>query len=148
MKVEPKQESELKREWPLLPDGIYPFTVLNSDEIASKSEKNKGKMMFAIKLNVHGPSGDFHIYDYHADWFSEWKLRHFADTTGQIKEYEAGNLDGKDGAFTARTGFVKIKTEAAGKWPAKNVVDDYVVKGEAKAAAPSEPPKEGDDVPF
>lgn len=147
IKFQPKSEKELSN-FELLPDGVYPFTCLNSDEIASKSEKNKGKMMFAVKLNVHGPDGDHHVYSYFADWFSEWLLRHFADTTGQLTQYEAGTLDGKDGAFTGKVGFVKIKTEPAGNYPAKNVVSDYIVKGEAKPASAEAPPGENDDVPF
>lgn len=146
MKIQTKREEELSR-FELLPDGVFPFTVLESDEIASKSEKNRGKMMFAVKLNVHGPKGDHHCYDYFSDWFSEWKLRHFADTTGQIKAYESGELNGSAGAFNGRTGFVKIKTEEAGKYPAKNVVDDYVTKGSPQAAnAPTA--KEDDEPPF
>lgn len=147
MKVQPKSESEIKT-FDLLPDGVYPFTVLNSDEVASKSEKNKGRMMFAVKLNVHGANGDRHVYSYFSDWFSEWLLRHFADTTGQLAAYEAGELDGKNGAFQGKTGFVKIKTEPAGKYPAKNVVEDYIVKGDAKPASPNTPSDEKDDVPF
>lgn len=147
MKIQPKKEEDLKREWPLLPDGEYPFTVLASKEQASTSVKNAGKMMFGVKLNVHGRDGDYHVYDYFSDWFSEWKLKHFADTTGQSKNYEAGDLNGADDGFSNRTGWVKISTEPAGKYPAKNVVDDYVVRNpEPKAATPE--PKEGDDVPF
>jgi len=147
LKFTPKTEDQLKREWPLLPDGEYPFTVLASKEQASTSVKNKGKMMFAVKLNVHGKDGDYHVYDYFADWFSEWKHKHFADTTGQQKAYEAGDMNGDNDGFAGKVGWVKISTEPAGKYPAKNVVDDYVVRDAApKAAAPE--PKEGDDVPF
>lgn len=150
MKVTPKQESELSK-FDLLPDGEYPFTVIMSDEIASKSVKNKGKMMFALKLNVHGTNGDRHVYDYFADWFSEWKLRHFSETTGQLTAYESGNLEGAAGAFNGRTGYVKLGHEdASGNYAAKNVVVDYVTKGEAKPLNAPTPPKEAetDDVPF
>lgn len=147
MKIQPKKEEELQREWPLLPDGDYPFTVLQSDEIASKSAKNRGRMMFAVKLNVHGKDGDYHVYDYFADWFSEWKLKHFADTTGQAKAYEAGDLNGALNAFQGKIGYVKIATEpASGNYPAKNVVKDYVVRKQEPLSAPD--PKNSDDVPF
>lgn len=146
MKFQPKTEDQLKREWPLLPDGEYPFTVLASKEQASNSEKNKGKIMLAVKLNVHGKDGDYHVYDYFADWFSEWKLKHFADTTGQSKNYEAGDLNGADDGFANRTGWVKISTEPAGKYPAKNVVDDYVVRGATPVS--EQPPADTSDVPF
>lgn len=146
MKIQPKREEELNS-FDLLPDGTYPFTVLESGEIPSKSVKNKGRMMFAVKLNVHGPNGDRHVYDYFADWFSEWKLRHFAATTGQLKEYEAGELNGDASAFAGRVGFVTLSQEPGGQYKAKNVVDDYVVKEQPKEANASAPP-DGDDVPF
>lgn len=146
MKFQPKKEEELSK-FDLLPDGTYPFTVLESGEIASKSVKNNGKMMIALKLNVHGPNGDRHVYDYFADWFSEWKLKHFADTTGLTKQYEAGELNADASALAGRVGFVKLSHEDAGKYPAKNVVDDYIVKEQPKEAGPAQQP-EDEDVPF
>ena len=147
MKVTPRTEEEVQKKWALLPDGEYPFTVLESDEIASQSTKNKGKMMFAIKLNVHGKDGDHHVYDYFADWFSEWKLRHFAATIGRLADYEKGDLDGSLGKFNGKVGYVKIKTEQArGNFAAKNIVDDYVVREQAPVT--QEPPADDTDVPF
>lgn len=145
MKVQPKKEEELNS-FSLLPDGEYPFTVLESDEIPSKSVKNKGRMMFAVKLNVHGPSGDRHVYDYFADWFSEWKLRHFCHTIGILDKYEAGDVNGSLGAFNGRTGYVTVKT---GKpqvgYAAKNEVEDYVFKEAVTTPAPG---PDDEDVPF
>jgi len=147
MKIQPKTEEQVKRAWPLLPDGDYPFTVLESTEQASKSAKNRGKMLFGVKLNVHGKDGDYHVYDYFADWFSEWKLRHFAAITGQIKAYEAGELNGDLNAFAGKVGYVTIKTEpASGNFAAKNVVSDYVVREEAPVS--EQPPADDTDVPF
>lgn len=151
MKFAPKSETELSS-FNLIPDGVFPFTVLASDEIASKSEKNKGKMMFALKLNVHGPDGDRHTYDYFSFWLSEWKLRHFAATTGKLADYESGSLDGSLGAFNGLTGYAKIGSEepvSKSKYPAKNVVVDYVVKKKATESAPENNPHDlPDDVPF
>lgn len=150
MKIKPQTEEEVSQgNWELLPDGEYPFTVLESGEIASKSEKNKGKMMFAVKLNVHAKDSDRHVYDYFADWFSEWKLRHFAATTGQLAAYEAGDLNGDQNAFAGKVGYVKIATEPArGNYAAKNVVKDYVVREQKPKAAAKESPPNEDDVPF
>lgn len=149
MKIAPKQENELKPRFGLLPNGTYPFTVLASDEIASKSAKNSGKMMFAVKLNVHGPDADHHVFSYFSDWFNEFQLRHFAATTGQLKDYESGNFDGTNGKFQGKTGYVKIKTEAGkGNFGPKNAVDDYVVRDAKPVEQPNPEPKESDDVPF
>lgn len=132
----------------MLPDGEYPFTVLESAEIPSKSEKNKGKMMYAVKLNVHGPKGDHHCYDYFApEWLSPWKVRHFAATTGQIKAYESGDFNGDNGAFVGKVGYVKIGTDPAkGKFSAKNVVKDYI----ARETVVQQPATQEDtsDIPF
>ncbi len=149
MKITPRQENELKPRFALLPNGTYPFTVMESSEIQSKSAKNPGKMMFELKLNVHGPNGDHHIYSYFSDWFNEFQLRHFAATTGMLKQYESGDLDGTQNKFQGKIGYVKIKTESAkGNFSAKNAVDDYVVREAAPVKQPSQPPQEENDVPF
>lgn len=150
MKFTPKTEDQLKREWPLLADGEYPFTVMESAEVPSKSAKNKGKLMFAIKLNVHGKDGDYHVYDYFAEWFSEWKLRHFAATTGQLAAYEAGDMNGDLNAFQGKVGYVKIGNEpASGGFAAKNVVLDYIVREQQPKSSPKPAPNApDDDVPF
>lgn len=146
MKFTPKREEDLDRGFKLLPDGIYPFTVLESDEIPSKSEKNKGKLMYAVKLNVHGQNTDRHVYSYFAPWFNEWQLRHFAATIGKLQDYERGELNGSTGAFNGKVGYVKITTEKArGNFDAKNVVEDYIVR---EVAPVSEPPADTSDVPF
>lgn len=145
MKVTPKSEDEVSK-FELLPDGEYPFTVLDSAEVPSKSDKNKGRMMFALKLNVHGSKFDSHVYDYFADWFGEYKLRHFAATTGRLSDYEAGNLDGTNAAFKDLQGWVKIgHQDAQGGFEAKNVVKDYIVK---EKSVVTEKPKDDSDVPF
>lgn len=125
MQFIPKQESELKR-FNNLPDGDYPFTVLESDEVASKSAKNPGRIMIKLKLNVHGPDGDRHVYDQFADWFSEWKLRHFAETAGMLAQYESGTLDARQNALQGKTGYARIVLKDDPKYGEKNEVDDYI----------------------
>ena len=157
MQITPKSEKELAEDM-LLPEGEYPFTVIESNEVPSKSAKNTGRLMFKLKLNVHGDF-DKHVYDYFADWFSEYKLRHFAYAVGLGDAYESGNLDARGGALQGRQGFVKIKVEEdkSGTYGPKNVVKDYVVKEAKKSAAPEAKPSglninppgvESDDVPF
>ncbi len=153
MRITPKSEEEVgggDREWPLLADGQYPFTVLGSEEVASKSGKNVGKMMFSIKLNVHGPKGDWHVYDRFSDWLSPWRLRHFAATTGLIADYEKGELNGANNAFMGKVGYVKIGIEPAnGNFPAKNVVKDYIVRDAKAKPAVETPPDDSDSsIPF
>lgn len=155
LKFTPKDESEISR-FSNLPEGDYPFTVLESDIKTSTSEKNRGKEMCAVKLNVHGPDFDRHVYDYFADWFSEWKLKHFCETTRHAKEYKSGQVDPGGNAWQGRTGFVRITIKPAqGKYKEGNEVDDYIppapVTIPATKLAPMTPAGEAsfdDDVPF
>lgn len=143
----PKKEEELKK-FGNLPPGEYPFTVLESAELASKSAKNAGKMMCAVKLNVHGPQFDRHVFCYFADWFNEHLLKHFCEGVGLGADYAAGKVDSSNQAWQGKTGWVKLGIEPAkGNYPEKNVVDDFIVK-EKGAAVPAPKPAETDDVPF
>lgn len=145
LKFTPKTEEELNTFDPL-PEGEYPFTVLESGEVASKSEKNKGRMMCAVKLNVHGPKFDRHVFDYFADWFSEWKLKHFCETSGQGAAYEAGVVDSDNQAWQGKTGWVRVGVEEY-KGKKKNVVEDYIVRKPAPVVK-VEAPGPDDDIPF
>ena len=144
IQFKPKDESEIAR-FSNLPAGDYPFTVLESAIQISKSAKNAGKEMCAVKLNVHGPKFDRHVYDYFADWFSEWKLKHFCETTRNAKEYESGTVDPDGNAWAGRTGFVRVKVVNDPKYGEKNEVDDYIPP---VAVTQSAEPPTGDDVPF
>lgn len=155
MKITPKKESEISKGFEPLPTGTYPFTVLESDVAIAKSDKNKGKEMVKLKLNVHGRDFDKHVYDHFADWFSEWKLKHFFDTTGHASEYEAGDIDPSGNAYNGWTGFVKIGIEANKETgEERNNVLDYVVQKVAvkpvKMATNTahQTPENNDDVPF
>jgi hypothetical protein len=144
LQFKPKEESEITR-FSNLPDGDYPFTVLESDIQISKSVKNKGKEMCAVKLNVHGPKFDRHVYDYFADWFSEWKLKHFCETTRNAKEYKSGSVDPAGNSWAERTGFVRLKIVSNAQYGEKNEVDDYLPP--TQETKPATPPDDS-DVPF
>jgi len=163
MKITPKAESEISSGFECLPNGEYPFTVMESDVKVSKSEKNKGREMCAVKLVVHGPQFDKHVYDYFADWFSEWKLKHFCEVTNMAADYASGEIDPSGGAWIERQGFVKIKrVPATGNYDEKNEVVDYLpqenqtveaLSAPKKTIAPAkktvqESPVEDDSIPF
>lgn len=134
IQFQPKKESEIKQ-FKVLPPGNYPFTVLSSQEQASKSAKNAGRIMCAVKLNVHGPDSDRHVYDYFADWFSEWKLKHFLETTGNASMYLTGNIDSTGDKWQGFTGFANLEVENDPKYGEKNVVKDYVPRQEQTVEA-------------
>lgn len=154
----PKTEDEVQAEQ-LAPDGLTAFTVLESSEEISKSEKNKGKPMIKLKLNVHADDGfDYHVYDYIADWFMAHKFRHFFFAIGQGRQYEAGKIDASKNAFAGKTGWADIGVQKAkGDFPAKNIIRDYKPQGEDSKASTVAKDKPApalngcdpdDDVPF
>lgn len=150
----PKSETELNR-FALLPDGDYPFTVLESKEQASKSAKNAGRPMVALKLGVYADDGrEVWVFDYFADWFSEWKLKHFCETTGHEKDYLAGNLDPSENGCQGWKGMVRITLGVDNNGKERNSVDDYIVEAEKTEPAVAPPPKppvtddDDDGLPF
>ena len=154
MQYTPKKESEITGNRNLLDPGQYPFVVLESSEKQSKSQKNFGKLMVSLKLGVFTGDGDRQqwVFDNFADWFSEWKLRHFPYATGHGAAYESGAFDATNNACQGWAGVVEIgieKNKETGEQ--RNVVKDYVVPEEktaAPAAKAAEAAKESDDVPF
>jgi hypothetical protein len=165
MQFTPKSEADVsagKTKFKPLPDGVYPFTVLESDEVPSKSQKNFGRLMVKLKLAAHGPDGrDQWVYDYFADWFSEWKLKHFADATGQADLYNTGGIDFANNRQRESQGWVRLAIEVSDDGRERNVVDDYMAdeaesapKAKQTPAKPApaplnvNPPEGGDDVPF
>lgn len=158
MQITPKDESELSSGFEPLPTGVYPFTVLESAVQISKSAKNAGREMVKLKISVHGDGRDKHVYDYFADWFSEWKLKHFCDTTGLVESYAAGSIHPEDDNYQGRGGYVKLGIEVnKDTGEEHNIVVDYIVKEEKPVAKPTAKPTRpraeadtsgGDDVPF
>ena len=151
MKFKPQSEEELQRNR-LRPKGNYPFTVSESGEVASKSAKNPGRMMVALKLLIHGPDGDFTQNDYFADWFSAHKLRHFAETVGRLSAYEKGELNFADNLFQGATGYLHLGEGKDKNGDIRNEVKDYITKSDydesVKDSKPVEQSESDDDVPF
>lgn len=145
LEFQPKTEKQLQEE-SLASEGEYDFEVLSAQDTKSK----KGNDMIAVKLGLY--SGDairHHVYDYLLPTMGH-KLRHFCDATGLLAKYEAGSLCAED--CQGRAGRVKIKVEQDkdGKYPPKNVVDDYVIRAPKSVGKKAEPqkPEPNDDVPF
>lgn len=148
MPYQPKSEEQLAREG-LLVDGIYDFEIVETSDKPSK----KGNDMHTLKLNVFAPDGATHvIYDYIAlgSNFGERKLRHAADACRLLDIYNTGNLKPSD--FMGKTGKVNIKFQEGNvDYPnPKNVVADYVKRGEPETVATGvlPPEVESDSIPF
>ena len=150
MKVTPRSDKEIA-ESNLMADGIYGFEVKDAQDATSKS----GNSMTALVLDVFDSDGGAH---YVRDWLVEtdggaYKIKHFAQAVGMLKEYEAGELDVLQ--MYGKTGKCKIFTakDKTGQYADKNAVRDYVaadplaipasLKREAPTAAELD-----DEIPF
>jgi len=120
MNFRPKTEKELESER-LLPQATYPFEVMQADEQTSK----KGNAMIALKLTIYGQEMSIPVYDYISDSFMAHRLRHFCYSVGLTAAYESGKLTAIQ--CVGRQGYAAITIEDDGKFPAKNVVRDYIV---------------------
>ena len=130
MRFTPKAEEELNT-FKLLPEGMYPFRVIKSEDMLS----NNGNDMIKITLLIfHGEGKTITIYDYLLEKLA-YKLRHFCESVGILEKYQLGILEAHD--CESREGYVHIKIEKGkekpegGNYPDKNVVKDYVT-GEKK----------------
>jgi hypothetical protein len=149
MSYTPKTEEQLAEET-LLPEGIYDFEVIDTDDRPSK----KGNEMITLKLCVFdGDGGQRHIYDYMAfgNSFGERKFRHAAVACGLLDIYNSGNL--QHYTFIGACGKVLLKKQnGTDDFPMpKNVVSDYVERDDS--VSESTTPKISkeiidDDIPF
>lgn len=142
----PKSEEQLIREG-LIPDGIYDYEVVETDDTPSK----KKNPMFTLKLHVYDQDANPRVItDYIAlgSNFGERKLRHAADGSGIIDIYNSGELVHTD--FLGRSGKVSIKTQEGSKeYPdPKNVVHDYIKREEQSPAKTKTVSVDDDEVPF
>jgi len=121
----------------LLKEGIYDAVVTSSQDTQSK----KGSPMMDITLTVYDEEGKTHeVRDFLV--FTRqmmWKVIHFAESAGIIKEYKEGKLCSKI-AIDKRV-LVKISTEEGKEIPGeklngkplgtryfdKNKIEDYIV---------------------
>jgi hypothetical protein len=148
MTYTPKTEEQLADE-ALLPEGIYDFVVIDTDDKPSK----KGNNMITLKLCVFdGDGGQRYIFDYIAfgNTFGERKFRHAAAACNLLDIYNSGQLEAH--TFIGSCGRVKLKKQAGtDDFPMpKNVVVDYVEKDDMEERAKTTKTKDliDDDIPF
>lgn len=145
MKFQPKTEKEIAEE-NLLPVGTYSFQVIDAKDAVSRS----GNDMIVLKNQIFKEDGSpsLMVDDYLLPTIA-YKLRHAADASGLLTEYEAGELRAQD--FIGRSGQLKlrIQKDKEGKYPDKNVVGDYVKKSaENNNEPPADHPVNDPDIPF
>lgn len=153
MKVTPISDATARKQanpfvWP---KGPVDFEVLSAIGKDSKA----GNAMSELKLRVTNTEGKTKLLD---DWLvasdaTAYKVRHFADATGMLAQYEKGELDERD--MVGRTGQLMLGIKRGepdgqgGTYPDKNKVLDYVAAAVGaqppKATAPASP---DDEIPF
>lgn len=139
MRFTPKSEKEIK-EANLWEKGEYDFEILEAEETTS----NSGNDMFKLKVKLFNNEKSQQVFDYITSTM-DYKIRHLADATGLIEDYEQGELEayklvGKTG--TAKVGISKDKT---GQYPDRNQINDYVVDVAPKSLDEA---TGGDEMPF
>jgi hypothetical protein len=129
MRFEPKSADEIAMD-SLLPEGVYPFEVMQATDKISQA----GNEMIELKLVVFGDESTPHVFDYLLEKLA-YKLRHFAETTGLLAAYEAGELTAE--MCLNKEGYCKLAVEKKAGYDPRNTVKDYVVKD--KTAATQDP---------
>lgn len=144
MRFTPKTEKEVA-EAGMMPKGVYDFEVAEAAEKQSKA----GNDMVELIVRVYDSEGRSRkLYDWLVD--SEgaaYKIRHFAEATNMLPEYERGELQSHD--MIGKTGRcqVIIKKDKTGEYPDKNAIADYVSGGANKPAQKVEEELD-DEIPF
>ena len=148
MDFTPKTEEEIKKA-NLLENGDYDFDVLVAEDAIS----SKGNEMIKVVVGIYvGSNIGSRVFDYLLPSM-EAKLRHFCDTVGLLKEYQAGNLaasmcEGRSGKCR-----IIIQEDKTGQYGPKNVVKDYICRS-AKPLGVNKPENkihdlnEDSEVPF
>ena len=132
MKFTPKTADEIAADT-LLAAGVYPFEVLKAANKFSKA----GNEMIEMVIGVYDSGGDcVHVFDYLLEKLA-YKLRHFAETTGQMEKYENGELLAID--CEGKSGFCKIVIDTQPGYAPRNSVKDYVVAASDEKPATANP---------
>lgn len=149
MKFAPKTEKEIE-EANNIPNGDYPFEVLNAVDAKSKSNND----MITLTLRVFVGEQSRQINDYLLEAMPG-KLFQFCSYTGLAKQYQDGTLKaedclGKSGYLTIGNQKGKKKDDGSGDfWPDRASVKEYIRNaGGVKSPVLGKSAAESGDVPY
>jgi hypothetical protein len=143
MNFSPLTEEQIVAE-SIAPEGTYPYWVTKSEEKISST----GNEYISLKLEISGPDGrNWNVF---TGLFFHKLIKHFCDVNGLQNEYNSGTLSAasclnKDGGRVLIGVEPEKDNGKGGKWPAKNIVKDYV---QAPPGSLTRPLPIDDDVPF
>lgn len=142
MKISPISEAAATAPG-LFKRGPGDFEVMTAEEKVSKS----GNPMIELLNKVYDAEGKSRLIK---DWLVEsegmaYKTRHYAVSTGQLAQYEKGELRAAD--QPGKTGRCQIGIEKQEGYPDRNNIKDYLVpSGKLIASIPDA--ELDDDIPF
>jgi hypothetical protein len=112
--------------------GEYDFEVAEAEERQSKA----GNDMIAVRLNVFNAEGGRCVVFFYILSNQVWKLKQFAEATGMLADFEAGEMSAE--LMVGRTGRVKLGIEPAQNgYEAKNSVKAFLPGKQAPKQAPA-----------
>jgi hypothetical protein len=131
-----KEEADAGGGFKPWPDGTYDFEIKEAADDVSKA----GNSQIKLTLWVYDDEGHRRmIFDYlGASEAGQFKVRHFCESIGMIRQYEEGNLEPDE--MEGKTGRVRLGyKKAQGDYPEGNQVRDYVSGGDEapRAARPA-----------
>jgi hypothetical protein len=157
------EQDAMNERFQLMKEGIYDAVITASQDTTSA---NSGNPMMDMTVTVYDENGKTHdVRDFLV--FTKqmmWKVVHFAESAGILKEYESGKLCSQ--TAINRTVQVKIVVEQGSEIPQdklkgkplgtryfdKNKIEDYIKKGDQGASGvpngDTPPPLIDDDIPF
>jgi hypothetical protein len=153
------EQEAMQERFQLLKEGEYDAVITASQDTISA---NSGNPMMDMTVSVYDSQGKIHdIRDFLV--FTKammWKVVHFANSAGLLKEYEEGKLCSQK----AINKCVRVKVVVEGgsnipedklkgkpfgsKYPDKNKIEDYIKKEDQKALENSANTLMSDNIPF
>lgn len=124
------------------PPGEYDFTVSEAVEGTSQASGNE---QIKLTLHVFNRQGQQRtVFDYLSSApKSQWKIRHFAETVGMVRQYETGEMPVHE--MLGRPGRCKLRVKPAdGQYSAQNAVNDYVKNYGAEQTIKTRPESSAD----
>lgn len=124
MNFQPLTEEEIKTAQ-LAPEGNYNYRVVSSEEKKSRA----GNEYISLMLEIWGEDGRNYII--FTGLFFHKLIKHFCDVNGLQNEYNSGTLAassclGKDSGKAVISIGPEKDDGKGGKWPPKNIVEDYI----------------------
>jgi hypothetical protein len=138
-----KQQANEMSKPPLIPDGIYPFELIeynHTDKYGQVLKDRNNENMTRIKVKIWDSEGKERIVFTNLYWGENNKMsyrtRYFAESLKKIELYESGGMYDKFVECLNHSGLCEIYTQkerpkndgTGGVWDAKNDIRNFIEK--------------------